>query len=197
METFKKFAALCILLCFRSTSASTVSGVVVTPNGKGAVHAVVHLFASDGQYITAYCDNDGSFTLRGVPAGSHLLQAHLMGYYFPEVRVDTLAKGMVSAFFVIPNTKQVQPLQEPLLIRPIGELQYFEKRSPVDIWSFVKSPMGIIIIFSVVVMFILPNMKVDPEDYKEMQQQLRGGEVPSSAESSGRQQQPARIQGGR
>jgi hypothetical protein len=71
----------------RSTSASTVSGVVVTPNGKGAVNAVVHLFASDGQHISVYCDNDGSFILRGVPVGSHLLQAHLMGYYFPEVRL--------------------------------------------------------------------------------------------------------------
>jgi len=50
-----------------------------------AANAVVHLFASDGQHITAFCDNDGSFTVKGVPKGSHLLQAHLMQFYYPEV----------------------------------------------------------------------------------------------------------------
>ena len=49
------------------------------------VNAIVHLFASDGQHLTAFCDNDGSFTMHGVPKGSHLLQAHLTQLYYPEV----------------------------------------------------------------------------------------------------------------
>ncbi len=57
----------------------------MAPSGKSAASAIVHLFASDGQRITAFCDNDGSYTLRGVPKGTHLLQAHMMGLYYPEV----------------------------------------------------------------------------------------------------------------
>jgi hypothetical protein len=52
-----------------------------------AANAIVHLFATDGQHLTAFCDNDGSFTLRDVPKGSHLMQAHLMQFYYPEVGV--------------------------------------------------------------------------------------------------------------
>ena len=48
-------------------------------------NAVVHLFTPTGQHMRAFCDSDGSFALQGVPKGAHMLQADLMGLYYPEV----------------------------------------------------------------------------------------------------------------
>ncbi|KAF5843802.1 hypothetical protein DUNSADRAFT_5039 [Dunaliella salina] len=53
---------------------------------------------------------------------------------------------------------------------------YFpELRKPVDIWSILKSPYGLMMVFSVFIIFVMPKLKVDPEEYKEMQAQLKGG----------------------
>ena len=76
------------------------------------------------------------------------------------MRVEVRAKGAVTAWFAAPNSKQIHTMVEPLVIRPMGELQYYDKRAPVDIWSFVKSPYGIMIVFSVFIIFIFPMMKV-------------------------------------
>mmetsp|Transcript_18390 Transcript_18390/g.39541 ORF Transcript_18390/g.39541 Transcript_18390/m.39541 type:complete len:200 (-) Transcript_18390:560-1159(-) len=151
-----------------------IKGKIVVPATAIAANAVVHLYTSAGKYMQAFCDSDGSFTLTGVPSGTHLLQAHLMGLYYPEIRIDISPKGNVlQAVFVSPNSKQPVNMPSPLLVKPFGELQYFEKRKPVDVWSFVKSPYGIMIVFSVFAIFIFPKIKVDPEEYKEMQEQMK------------------------
>ncbi len=74
-----------LLLLLARLQAATISGVVMVQPGKRASDAVVHLFASDGQLLTGLCDNDGSFVIKDVPKGTHLLQAHFLGLYFPEV----------------------------------------------------------------------------------------------------------------
>ena len=71
-----------------SPSSSPLLPITAPPGSASkslGANAIVHLFASDGRHLTALCDNDGAFTLRDVPSGSHLMQAHLMQYYYPEV----------------------------------------------------------------------------------------------------------------
>lgn len=87
----------------------------------------------------------------------------------------------------------------PLVLKPIGELQYFEvrrrigpsmaaravlrsscarvvsggcppracrcatvlqKRKPVDLWGFIKSPYGLMLVVSLFFIFVIPRMKV-------------------------------------
>lgn len=65
-------------------------------------------------------------------------------------------------------------------------------RKPVDVWSFIKSPYGLMIGFMVFGIFVFPMLKVDPDEYKEAMAQRRG-------EQGGQQQpQPAiAARGGR
>jgi hypothetical protein len=86
----------------------------------------------------------------------------------------------------------VQAFSLPLVIKPLGELVYYEvskairvrsreahlnrysgqltygcshavllqKRKPVDVMSFVKSPYGLMIAFSLFIIVVMPKMKV-------------------------------------
>lgn len=48
-------------------------------------------------------------------------------------------------------------------------------RKPLDVWSMVKSPYGLMFGFMLFGIFVFPMLKVDPEEYKEAMDQLRGG----------------------
>ncbi len=48
----------------------------------------------------------------------------------------------------------------------VSDSSSLQKRKPFDIWSFVKSPYGIMIVFSVFAIVVFPRLKMDPEDYK-------------------------------
>ncbi len=75
------------------------------------------------------------------------------------------------------------------------EAQYFEKRKPFDLWSLVKSPYGIMIVVSLFAIVVFPRLKMDPEDYKEMQDQMRVGAAPGEGQAAptGQRQQAARL----
>lgn len=59
----------------------------------------------------------------------------------------------------------------------------------MDVWSFIKSPYGLMIAFMLFGIFVFPMLKVDPEEYREAMAQLKG----EQAESSSQQQQQQRI----
>ena len=42
--------------------------------------------------------------------------------------------------------------------------------------AFIKSPYGIMICVMVFGLFVFPRLKVDPEEYREFQDSLRGGQ---------------------
>ncbi len=47
--------------------------------------ATVHIFTEHGQLLKTFCDSDGSFIFLNVPKGQHVLQAQLLGMFYPEV----------------------------------------------------------------------------------------------------------------
>lgn len=38
---------------------------------------------------------------------------------------------------------------------------FLQKRKPVDVWSFVKSPYGLMIVFSIFAIFVFPRVRFD------------------------------------
>lgn len=56
-------------------------------------------------------------------------------------------------------------------------------RKPLDLWSFIKSPYGMMIGFMLFGIFVFPMLKVDPEEYKEAMAQLKG-QAPADSGSS-------------
>eukprot|EP00798_Chlamydomonas_sp_ICE-L_P009918 gene9918-7787_t len=172
------------------SSEEPIGSLIVSTSKAKLGDAVVVLHTSEGEEKRAFCDSDGSFEFSGVTPGSHMAQAHLIGHYFPEVRLDVSPKaGLVRASFLPPNDKQLGTLNaSPLVLHSLGELQYFEKRKPIDIVSILKSPYGIMIAISLFAIIIFPKMKVDPEEYKEFQQTIHGGgsDNPPAAATQGR-----------
>jgi hypothetical protein len=57
-------------------------------------------------------------------------------------------------------------------------------RKPLDVWSFIKSPYGMMIGFMLFGIFVFPMLKVDPEEYKEAMAQLKGQQPADSSSSS-------------
>ncbi|KAM0006122.1 putative ER membrane protein complex subunit 7 [Helianthus debilis subsp. tardiflorus] len=56
-------------------------------------------------------------------------------------------------------------------------------REPFNIMSIVKSPMGLMIGFMVVVVFLMPKLveNMDPEEIRKAQEEMRNQGVPSLA----------------
>jgi hypothetical protein len=130
-----------------------------------------------GQRVT-FARPDGYFSFHDVPAGTHLIEVSSMGYFFSPVRVDISARnpGKIQAA----STENRRTLNE-LVLEPMKEEQYYEIREPFSVMSLVKSPMGLMIGFMVLVMFVFPKMMegVDPEEMKQAQEQMRQQGIPS------------------
>ncbi|KAF7150471.1 hypothetical protein RHSIM_Rhsim02G0203400 [Rhododendron simsii] len=115
-----------------------------------------------------------------VPAGTHLIEVTAIGYFFSPVRVDVSARnpGKVQAAL----TENRRGLTE-LVLEPLREEQYYEIREPFNIMSLAKSPMGLMVGFMVIVMFIMPKLveNMDPEEMRRAQEEMRNQGVPSIA----------------
>ncbi|CAL5358918.1 unnamed protein product [Camellia sinensis] len=85
------------------------------------------------------------------------------------VRVDVSARnpGKVQAAL----TENRRGLTE-LVLEPLREEQYYEIREPFSIMSLVKSPMGLMMGFMLIMVFLMPKLveNMDPEEMKRAQE---------------------------
>ncbi|KAJ1703606.1 hypothetical protein LUZ63_003385 [Rhynchospora breviuscula] len=132
----------------------------------------------NGGQRTTFVRPDGYFSFHDVPAGTHLIEVSSIGYLFSPVRVDISARnpGKIQAAL----TENSRALNE-LVLEPMKDEQYYEIREPFSMLSLVKSPMGLMIGFMVLVMFVFPKMMdgVDPEEMRQAQEQMREHGIPS------------------
>ncbi|KAJ8751645.1 hypothetical protein K2173_025803 [Erythroxylum novogranatense] len=139
----------------------------------------VKVILNGGQNVT-FLRPDGYFSFNNVPAGTHLIEVSAVGYFFSPVRVDVSARfpGKVQAAL----TENRRGLNE-LVLEPLSEEQYYEIREPFSIMNVVKSPMGLMMGFMVVVMFLMPKLveNMDPEEMRRAQEEMRNQGVPSLA----------------
>ncbi|KAL8090036.1 ER membrane protein complex subunit 7 homolog [Apium graveolens] len=133
----------------------------------------------NGQQVT-FLKPDGYFSFHNVPAGTHLIEVAAIGYFFSPVRVDVSARnpGKVQAAL----TENRRGLSE-LVLEPLRDEQYYEIREPFNVMSLVKSPMGLMVGFMLIVMFLMPKLveNMDPEEIKRAQEEMRSQGVPSIA----------------
>ncbi|XP_020874369.1 ER membrane protein complex subunit 7 homolog isoform X1 [Arabidopsis lyrata subsp. lyrata] len=174
-----------------SEESYTITGRVRIPAstviGHAAKFSSIKVILNGGQHVT-FLRPDGYFTLyttipssnniHKVPAGTHLIEVYAMGYFFSPVRVDVSARhrGKVQATL----TETRRSLTE-LVLEPLRAEQYYEMREPFSVMSIVKSPMGLMVGFMVVVVFLMPKLmeNIDPEEMKSAQEQMRSQGVPS------------------
>ncbi|KAF4349592.1 hypothetical protein CsatB_025364 [Cannabis sativa] len=194
-----KLVLLLILvqLCFTLISSSSLSPSSVSSEGY-SIHGRVKIpsfgatgfglpgkisnikvILNGGQRVT-FLRPDGFFSFHNVPAGTHLIEVAAIGYFFSPVRVDVSARNPGKVQAALTETRR--GLHE-FVLEPLREEQYYEVREPFNIMSIVKSPMGMMIGFMVIVMFLMPKLveNMDPEEIKRAQEEMRSQGVPSLA----------------
>ncbi|PUZ59792.1 hypothetical protein GQ55_4G071100 [Panicum hallii var. hallii] len=132
-----------------------------------------------GQRVT-FARPDGYFAFHNVPAGTHLIEVSSIGYFFSPVRVDISARNPGYIQAALTETRRV--LNE-LVLEPLKEEQYYEVREPFSVMSLLKSPMGLMVGFMVLMVFVMPKMmeNIDPEEMKQAQEQMRNNPVSFSS----------------
>ncbi|CAI0415191.1 unnamed protein product [Linum tenue] len=164
-----------------SVDGHTINGRIKIPVAIGALGKIsnVKVILNGGQNVT-FLRPDGYFSFHNVPAGTHLIEVSATGYFFSPVRVDVSARfpGKVQAAL----TENRRGLTE-LVWEPLREEYYYEIREPFSIMSLVKSPMGLMIGFMLVVVFLMPKLmeNMDPEEMQRAQEEMRSQGVPSLA----------------
>ncbi|KAE8792210.1 ER membrane protein complex subunit 7 [Hordeum vulgare] len=142
--------------------------------GSGEGHTIagrIKIEAARGFGLPAKTSNT-KVILNGVPAGTHLIEVSSLGYFFSPVRVDISARNPGHIQAALTENRRV--LNE-LVLEPLKEEQYYEMREPFNILSLLKSPMGMMVGFMVVMVFVMPKMmeNIDPEEIKQAQEQMR------------------------
>lgn len=176
----------CLLCCSLSIPTGSVDGYTITGRikvdgskgfGYPAKTSNIKVILNGGQ-TTSFVRADGYFSFYNIPAGTHLIEVAAMGYLFSPVRVDISARnpGKIQAAL----TENRRALQE-LVLEPLREEQYYDRREPFSLMSILKSPMGLMIGFMVLVMFLMPKLmdNIDPEEMKRAQEEMRSQGVPS------------------
>ncbi|EXB80731.1 hypothetical protein L484_008511 [Morus notabilis] len=184
------FVQFCFTLISSSLAASpgsgegySIHGRVKIPDfgakgfGLPAKISNIKVILNGGQRVT-FLKPDGFFSFHTVPAGTHLIEVAALGYFFSPVRVDVSARNPGKVQAALTETRR--GLHE-FVLEPLKDEQYYEIREPFSIMSLVKSPMGLMIGFMVIVVFLMPKLveNMDPEEIRRAQEEMRGQGVPS------------------
>ncbi|CAI5946267.1 unnamed protein product [Closterium sp. NIES-65] len=185
-------ASLLVACLIAAAAGSAQAASAVAVNGGAVVDGYVRLDALkikstavkiliNGGDSVAFVRSNGYFSIALSP-GSHTLQVAAPGAFFLPVVLQVSAKHAGSFRAVVIREQGPASLSiDPLIISPFAAEEYLERRQPFSIWTIVKSPMGIMICFMLVVMVVLPRLadSIDPEEMKQMQEQMQQQQVPS------------------
>ncbi len=77
---------------------------------------------------------------------------------------------------------QKRALKYPLVINPKGTYQYFEAKKGFSIFSLLRNPMVMMMLFSVGLMVAMPYMMegLEPEEKARMREQMKNQQDPSA-----------------
>jgi Protein of unknown function (DUF2012) len=117
--------------------------VYMPPNATPAQRAEVNvlLTASTGEQHRAHCLVDGTFTVSGLKGGMYLMDVIVIGFMFPEYRVD-VHPGFQDPVRVSVLSSRA-PVGPAVVLRPLGEARYYMPRKPINIRGLIMSPYGL------------------------------------------------------
>ena len=117
-----------------------------------SVNTKLTLSGANGQ-TTTYITAGNKFRFADVPDGSYVLEVSDLKNYYEPVLVEV--KGKVRANLYSVKTGKGPKLSSPFVLDPSQPMTYFEKKEPFDPTSILKSPMGIMILVSVGMYFLM------------------------------------------
>jgi len=186
---------LIVLVVTRSASAATIQGQVVLPEEAVRSGCYATLFWSGAgnthrrrkAFLEAATD---SFRFDDVGDGVYSLDVEAPPYVFSAVKV-TVENGVVKEALASEVGNVPLPVDQGLRMVPLRALQYFEQRGKFSLWAFVKTPYGAMIFFALFSVIVMPYLKVDPEEYRQMKRELAQmrGDGKAAIDDGGRRKQ--------
>lgn len=115
----------------------------------------------------------GSFRFDDVADGVYSLDVEASPYVFSAVKV-TVKDGAVKEALAseVGNAQLPLDLDEGLRMVPLRITTFFEQRGKFSLWAFLKTPYGAMIGFALFSIVVMPYLKVDPEEYRQMKREL-------------------------
>lgn len=163
------------------TPTTTLEGRLEFPN-KTPFNITTRINLNNAEFTT-YSRADGSFSIYNVPPGVHQLDIHSTEYHFGQIKIQLLEDSMDTPKCLEYTYAGAlkQPAKYPMVLYPHATYQYFEARKGFSIFSLVKNPMVIMMIFSVGLMVLMPKMMegLDPEEKARMKQQMEAQKDPT------------------
>ncbi len=121
-----------------------------------------------GQHSALIDPASGSWKIPNLENGRYIVtvdsQVADYGFYMVEVK-----DASVNYFRYNITSRERTPLRDFSSMKPFGQKQYFEVRPPFNIEGLVKSPTGIMVGITVLLLFCMKNMP-SQEELKKMQQ---------------------------
>mmetsp|Transcript_19891 Transcript_19891/g.32719 ORF Transcript_19891/g.32719 Transcript_19891/m.32719 type:complete len:202 (-) Transcript_19891:2205-2810(-) len=166
--------AAALLLCFGLSlgdDVHTLKGHILVRETTKPPPMTISL---NGGQISVLTRVDGSFAVENLKAGKYSLEVVTTEWTFPFYTVTVSEAGKIRATFY--NAKQQRrDLASPLKIQPYAKPVYFEPRKQMNLASMFMNPMGLMMLFMLFTVVILPKMmaNMDPEEMKKMQEEMK------------------------
>ncbi|OEU15396.1 hypothetical protein FRACYDRAFT_275659 [Fragilariopsis cylindrus CCMP1102] len=187
ISVLKLVKALILLGCLSKCSAENVpttdlEGRLEFPSS-APFNITTKITLNNGEYTT-YSRTDGSFVIYNVPPGIHQLDIDSKTFHFGQIKIQLLEEAMDAPKcleYAFPGAPK-RALKYPLILNPKATLQYFEAKKGFSIFSLLKNPMVIMMLFSVVLMVMMPKMMegMEPEEKARMKEQMKNQQDPSA-----------------
>ena len=131
-----------------------------TPNDK--------VLLNFGQVKTFIDPATGNWRIANLDNGKYILSVDSQnveyGHYMVEVKDNS-----VNYFRFNITSRERYPIKDFLSMKPLGKKQYFEVRQPFNIEGLIKSPTGIIVGITILMLFCMKNMPSQDEMKKYQQ----------------------------
>lgn len=178
---------LLVALALAPAGAFSIDGRVLLPRTSTLTLPKATKVLLNAGELTGIVRSDGAFTLHGVAAGVHRLEVLAPDFQFSSFKLDVSKDtGKVRVLeFAYPGAAK-QAASYPIVATAHGKVAYFQKREGFNYKSILYNPMIIMMLVTGVLVFAMPKMmqNMDPEEMKQMQEQMRKQQDPKEMMSS-------------
>lgn len=152
-----------------TTRTATIKGTLRLPDDTPVNMTRVSLNA--GEQLT-YSRLDGTFAFYNVPPGVHLVDVHSHTLLFSQIKIQLLEDSMAAPKcieYAYPGASK-QPISHPLVLTAHARYEYFETRPGFTVFSLLRNPMLLMMLFSVGLMYVMPKLmeNLEPEEQERM-----------------------------
>eukprot|EP00535_Pseudo-nitzschia_heimii_P010526 CAMPEP_0197173098 /NCGR_PEP_ID=MMETSP1423-20130617/151_1 /TAXON_ID=476441 /ORGANISM="Pseudo-nitzschia heimii, Strain UNC1101" /LENGTH=197 /DNA_ID=CAMNT_0042621857 /DNA_START=123 /DNA_END=716 /DNA_ORIENTATION=+ len=160
-----------------------IEGRIDFPQGFKKTDDRAKITLNHGEYTT-YSQTDGSFVVYDVGPGIHQIDIDSKTYHYPQIKVQLLEDSMDAPNcleYAHPGAPK-RIVNYPLVISPKGSYQYFEAKRGFSLFSLLRNPMVLMMLFSVGLMVAMPYMMegLDPEEKARMKEQMKNQQDPTA-----------------